>query len=358
MARIDQLIEIISKANATDLHMVAGSVPVIRVEGRLEKTRHRRLTDDDIKELIYEILSDRQIRILEKTGRLDFAYGVGDIARVRLNVYQTHTGMAAAIRLIPSHPPDLDSLGFSDAVRRLAESKSGLVLVTGPINSGKTTTLAAMIDYINSNFSRHIITLEDPIEYIHESANSLVSQRQVGLHVESFASALRAALREDPDVIMVGEMRDTETISLAVTAAEAGLLVLGTLHTATTAATVDRIIDVFPTDQQQQIRIMLADSLTGIISQHLVKRCDGHGRILAYELLLQTASLPGLIRESKTNQIPDAIRTGGDMGMQFLDDHLEEMVESGLIAATDAAKAAVKPSRFHDLKPSTIQIGV
>jgi len=360
MARIDQLIEIISKADATDLHIAAGTVPVVRVEGRLEKTRHRHLTDNDIRQLIYELLSDRQIRTFEKTGSLDFAYDVNEVTRVRLNVYQTHSGTAAAIRLIPSHPPELESLGFSDAVRRLAEAKSGLVLVTGPTNSGKTTTLAAMINHINSRFSRHIITLEDPIEYIHDSVNSLVSQRQVGLHVDSFASALRAALREDPDVIMVGEMRDIETISLAVTAAEVGLLVLGTLHTGSATATVDRLIDIFPAEQQQQIRIMLADSLTGIVSQQLVKRCDGRGRVAAYELLVRTRALSGMIREYRTHQIPDVIQTGDKLGMQLLDDHLMDLVESGHISATDAAKVAVDPSRIHDLKPSdkTIQIGV
>lgn len=360
MARIDQLIEIISKADATDLHIVAGSVPVIRVEGRLEKTRHRHLTDGDIKQLIYELLSDRQIRTLERIGSLDFAYGVNENTRVRLNVYQTHTGMAAAVRLIPSRPRDLESLGFSDAVRRLAESKSGLVLVTGPTNSGKTTTLASMIDHINTRFSKHIITLEDPIEYIHESANSLVSQRQVGLHVDSFASALRAALREDPDVIMIGEMRDIETMSLAVTAAEVGVLVLGTLHTVTATATVDRIIEVFPTDQQQQIRIMLADSLAGIVSQQLIKRCDGHGRIAAYELLLRTTSISDMIRGYRTGEIADAMRNGGDLGLQLMDDHLQKLVESGHISASDAAKAAVEPSRFQDGAPSeeAIHIGV
>lgn len=358
MARIDQLIEIISKADATDLHIAAGSVPVIRVEGQLEKTRHRQLTDDDIKQLIYELLSDRQIRTLEKTGSLDFAYGVNETTRVRLNVYQSHTGMAAAIRLIPSHPRNLESLGFSDAVRRLAESKSGLVLVTGPTNSGKTTTLAAMIDHINTSFSKHIITLEDPIEYIHESANSLVSQRQVGLHAESFSSALRAALREDPDVIMVGEMHDIETISLALTAAEVGLLVLGTLPTATATATVDRLIEIFPTDRQQQIRIILADSLTGIISQQLIRRSDGHGRIAAYELLLRTTSVSDMIRGFRTSEIADAIRTGDTIGMQLMDNHLQELVESGNISAADAAKAAVEPSRFQDANPSEAAIHI
>ncbi|MCP4567054.1 MAG: type IV pilus twitching motility protein PilT [FCB group bacterium] len=348
MAQIDQLLEIVKKAEASDLHLASGSVPIIRLNGRLEKTRHRKLTDTDIKQLIYEILTDDQIRNFEKAGDLDFAYSIDLNDRFRINIYKAHNGITAAIRLIPSEISDLKSLGFADTLNQLVESKSGLVLITGPTNSGKTTTLAAMVDHINTESSRHIITLEDPIEYIHENKNSLISQRQIGLHAESFPIALRAALREDPDVVLVGEMRDMETISLAITAAEVGLLVMGTLHTGTATATIDRIIDVFPPEQQQQIRIMLADSLRGIVSQQLLRRTDGNGRVVAYELVLQSTSIAGMIRERKTYQIPTAIQTGRSKGMRLMDNHLKALIEAGRITAHDAIRVATDPSQFYD----------
>jgi twitching motility protein PilT len=351
MARIDRLLEIIRSANATDLHLVAGMVPMIRVDGQMEKTHHRQLSGEEIKQLICEVLSDEQIRHFEKSGDLDLAHGIEGLARFRINVYRTHTGIGVAIRLIPERPLDLGSLGFSEAVVQLAESKSGLVLVTGPTNSGKTTTLAAMIDHININSCRHLISLEDPIEYIHTSKNSLVSQRQIGLHTDSFASGLRAALREDPDVILVGEMRDMETISLAITAAEVGLLVMGTLHTCNACSTVDRIIDVFPAEQQQQIRIMLADSVCGILSQQLLRRADGQGRAVAYELMLRATSISGMIRERKTHQIQTAIQTGAKQGMQLLDNHLKKLLESGKITVREAVRVAIDPSKFMEISP-------
>ncbi len=348
MAKIDQLLKIVKDAHATDLHLAAGSVPVIRVNGRLEKTRHKVLTSQNIKQLIYEILTDDQIRQFEKNGDIDIAYGVKSVARFRINVYRMYGGIGAAFRLIPDEIRDLSELGFSKPVAKLAESKSGLVLITGPTNSGKTTTLAAMVNHININFSRHIITLEDPIEYIHSDINSLISQRQIGLHAKSFASGLRAALREDPDVILVGELRDTETISLAITAAEVGLLVLGTLHTCTASSTVERIIDVFPPEQQQQIRIMLADTLAGIVSQQLLKRADGSGRVVAYELLLRTSAIANLIREGKTHQIPNSIQSGRKKGMRLLDNHLKALVDSGVVSPEEAVRFAVDPSQFYE----------
>lgn len=349
MARIDKLLEIVRSADASDLHLVGGSVPMVRVRGQLEKTHHRRLSSDDVKQLIYELLSDEQIDAFEENGDLDFAYGIPGAARFRLNIYRTYEGIAASIRLIPQNILTLDELGFSDAVSRLAETKSGLVLVTGPTGSGKTTTLASMVDHINTNFSRHVISLEDPIEYIHHDKNSLVSQRQIGMHARSFASALRAALREDPDVILVGEMRDLETISLAVTAAEIGLLVMGTLHTNTAAATVERIVDVFPSEAQSQIRIMLADSLVGIVAQQLLRRADGYGRVVGYELMLQTTPIANMIRERKTFQIPTAIQTGSKQGMQLLDNHLRELVENGIVTPGEAMRFATSPAQFNDL---------
>jgi twitching motility protein PilT len=360
MAKIDRLLEIVKSANASDLHLIAGSVPMIRIDGQLEKTHHRQLSGEEIKQLIYGLLTDEQIRYFEKSGDFDLAYGIEKMARFRINIYRTHTGIAVAIRLIPDQPLDLMSLGFSDSVSQLAENKSGLVVVTGPTNSGKTTTLAAMMDHMNTNSSRHIITLEDPIEYLHTNKNSLVSQRQIGLHTKSFASGLRAALREDPDVILVGEMRDIETISLAITAAEVGLLVMGTLHTCTASATVDRIIDVFPAEQQQQIRIMLADSLRGILCQQLLRRADGHGRIVAYELMLHSTPVASMIREQKTHQIPTAIQTGGKQGMQLLDNHLKELVETEKIRVQEAIRCATEPSRFYEMfpqdKPKAVRI--
>lgn len=358
MPKFDALLSIVKSAGATDLHLVAGSVPIIRVHGALEKTRHRKLSDSDIRQIIYQIMSDDQINRFEEQGDLDMAYGAEGIARVRMNVYQTHTGIAAAIRLISENTSDLESLGFDKTVVSLCENRSGLVLVTGPTNSGKTTTLAAMIDYINTGFSRHIITLEDPIEYVHENKNSLISQRQIGLHADSFASALRAALREDPDVVMVGEMRDTETISLAVTAAELGLLVMGTLHTCTAAATVDRIVDVFPADQQQQIRIMLADSLRGVVSQQLLRRADDGGRLVACELMINNHSISGMIREGKSHQIPNAIQTGGRQGMRLLDNHLRELVESGRIDPREAMRVATDPTQFNKFSASPKPVAV
>jgi twitching motility protein PilT len=346
MPKIDQLLKIVKEANASDLHLSVDSVPIIRVNGELEKTRAKPLTNDVIKQLIYEILSDTQIKLFEKTGDLDFAYGIEGLARYRVNIYQTYHGLGAAIRLIPDLVMDLARLGFSEAVSKLVEHKSGIVLITGPTNSGKTTTLAAMVDHVNTRFSRHMITLEDPIEYVHTNKNSLISQRQIGLHSQSFPMALRAALREDPDVILVGEMRDTETISLAITAAEVGLLVLGTLHTHTAGSTVDRIIDVFPHGQQQQIRIMLADTLIGVVSQQLVKRADGTGRTVAFELLTRAPSLSNLIREAKTHQIPTAIQTGKKLGMQLLDNHLRDLLERGIISADEAMRVASDPASF------------
>jgi len=349
MAKIDKLLEIVKTAGASDLHLVAGSVPLVRLHGQLEKTRHRELSHTEVKQLVYEILTDDQIRHFEKTGDLDLAYGRDSLGRFRISIYMTQAGVGTAVRIIPEQPPDLLSLGFSEAVCKLVENRSGLLLVTGPTNSGKTTTLAAMVDHINVNSSRHIVTLEDPIEYIHANKNSLISQRQVGLHSASFATGLRAALREDPDVILVGEMRDLETISLAMTAAEIGLLVMATLHTRSASATVDRIIEVFPVDQQQQIRVMFADSIRGVLSQQLPRQADGQGRTAAYELMVRTTSIASMIREQKTHQIPTAIQTGRKQGMQLIDNHLQQLVEEGHISPHEALKCATDPKRFQEM---------
>ena len=349
MAKINQLLEIVKEFKASDLHLTSGSVPIIRVNGQLEKTRHKLLSSENIRQLIYEILTDEQIRHFEREGELDFAYGIKDATRFRINIYKMHSGVGVAIRLVPDRIYDLASLGFSKEVNSLSENKAGLVLITGPTNSGKTTTLAAMVDHINTGFSRHIITLEDPIEYIHENKNSLISQRQIGLHSNTFAKALKAALREDPDVVLVGEMRDLETISLALSAAETGLLVLGTLHTTSAAGTIDRIVDSFPPEQQQQIRIMLADALRGIVSQQLLKRADKTGRVVAYELMVNTGSVANIIREGKTHQLPNTILSGRSKGMRLLDNHLKALLDSGVISCEEAIRVAADPSQFYNL---------
>ncbi len=346
MAKLNQLLQIVREADASDLHLASGSVPVIRVAGKLEKTSGKRLGAENVRALLYEILTDEQIRRFERDGDLDVAYGIEDGARFRINMFKMHLGPAAAVRMIPDTVLSLEELGFGDTVERLAEQDAGLLLVTGPTNSGKTTTLAALVDHINTNKSRHIITLEDPIEYLHTNCNSLISQRQVGLHVRSFGAGVKAALREDPDVIVIGDLWDTETIAQAVTAAETGLLVIGTLHTTSAAATVDRLVDVFPYDQQQQMRVLLADALIGVVSQQLVMKAKGHGRVLAYELMTRASSVKNLIREGRTHDLPEVIESSRNLGMRLLDNHLNALVQAGIISPEEAVRVAHDPTAF------------
>ena len=346
MAKIDQLLQIVTDASVSDLHLVPGSVPVVRVNGRIEKTSHKKLSSENIQTLLYEILSDEQIRRFEKENDLDFSYGVPDTARFRINMYRMLGGAAAAIRPIPEQVFDLADLGFAEAVEELLGCRAGLVLVTGPTNAGKSTTLRAMIDFINTSFQRHIVTLEDPIEYIHPPKNSLISQREVGRHVESFAAGVKSALREDPDVIVVGELRDTETIRGALTAAERGLLVLGTLHTVSARATLERIVDVFPGDQQPQARVILADSLQGIVSQQLLTRANGGGRVLAYELMRRTDEIAAMIRENRDREVVAVIQASRAMGMRLMDNHLKALVDAGIVAPEEAIRVATDPQQF------------
>ncbi len=346
MARIDKILQLVKDADATDLHLASGSPPIIRKLGDLERTSHKPLTTKQVEALLYEIISDEQIRLFEKNGDLDVAYGSEHLGRFRINIFRREGGIGAAIRMIADSLLTLEELNIPETVIDMISQKSGLILVTGPTNSGKTTTLSAIVDYINRNFCKHIVTLEDPIEFIHKNANCLISQRQIGDHTQSFGQGLRAALREDPDVILVGEMRDTETISLALTASEVGLLVLGTLHTNSAAQTVDRIIDVFPADQQPQARVMLADSLLAVISQQLLKRKDANGRIMACEIMTRTTAMSTLIRDAKTHQIPGMIQTGRKQGMRLLDDKLRTMIDTGLISVTEAIRVANDPSKF------------
>ena len=343
MAKIDAFLRIMQEHGASDLHIGADFEPMLRIHGMLEKTSHRVLTSEEVKVLVYELLSDSQIDQLERNGDLDCAYTLPGVARFRINVFRKHPGLAAAFRIIPHDIPTLDSLGFPETLKRMLHQKNGLILVTGPTNSGKSTTLAAMVDYLNEHMNYHMITLEDPLEFIHANKNSLINQRQIGEHSISFASALRAALREDPNVILVGEMRDLETIALAITAAELGLLVMGTLHTKSAAQTISRVADAFPVDQQAAIRLTLSEVLVGICSQQLLRRSDGHGRVAALEIMLGTPAIRNLIREGKSHLVPNVIMTARKEGMQLLDQHLRELINQRIITPDEAARFATEP---------------
>ncbi len=314
---------------------------MIRLHGVMTPIESGSLGREDVHRMIYEVLTDDQRRVFEEQRDLDLGIEVGDVARFRVNVFTHRKGEGAVFRVISTQICSLEELGLPEVVRSLALRENGLVLVTGPTGSGKSTTLAAMIDVINTTQKKHVITLEDPIEFVHQSKNSLVNQREIGPHARSFASALRATLREDPDVILVGEMRDLETISLALTAAETGHLVLATLHTKSAPKTVDRIIDAFPPAQQQQIRIMLSESLQGVISQMLLPTRDGKGRVPVVEIMVATTAIRNLVREAKTHQMPSAIQTGAQVGMQSLEQALRNLAMQGRIAKDVAAALLV-----------------
>ncbi len=321
---------------ASDLHLSAGARPMMRLHGDLTPIDAEPLTRDAVHRMIYEILNDEQRRVFEEIRDLDFAIELGEVARFRVNVFNQRNGEGAVFRVIPTQIRTCQELGLPEIVQTLALRENGLVLVTGPTGSGKSTTLAGMIDLVNSTQKKHIITLEDPIEFVHKSKSSLVNQREVGPHTKSFAAALRAALREDPDVILVGEMRDLETISLALTAAETGHLVFGTVHTKSAPKTIDRIIDAFPPGQQQQIRVQVAEALQGIVSQLLLPTKDKKGRVVALEIMVATVAIRNLIRESKTHQMPSAIQTGTTLGMQSLEQALKNLVMQGRVDRTHA----------------------
>jgi len=336
MAQIDQFLKVLVEEGGSDLHLTVGAPPIVRVHGRMQRLKFRELTGKDMESLVYEIMDEEwRMRFLENMD-YDFAYEVPDLARFRVNVFWQRKGLAAVMRTIPSKILTLDDLGLPEVVRRFCMMTKGLVLVTGPTGSGKSTTLAAMVDWINEERADHILTIEDPIEFTHPNKKCLVNQREIGTNTKSFANALKAALREDPDVILVGEMRDRETIELGITAAETGHLVLGTLHTSSAPKTVDRIIDVFPADQQERIRAMLAESLKGVIAQVLLKTKDGKGRRAALEIMVGTNAVSNLIRENKIHQIPSSIQTGKKDGMQLLDQHILEFLMSGVISAEEA----------------------
>jgi len=346
MARIDALFRMMKEQGASDLHLSAGNPPIFRQHGEIVRLNYKTLSHEEVKSILFEILTEKQQALFEEKKDLDFAYAIPDFARFRGNYLMQHRGIAAVFRIIPSKILSADDLKLPEGVRRMTQFKKGLVLVTGPTGSGKSTTLAAMIDLINSTRREHILTLEDPLEFIHENKLSLVNQRQIGEHTDGFASALKAALREDPDVILVGELRDLETISLAISAAETGHLVMGTLHTNTAAKTIDRIIDVFPTDQQQQIRAMLSESVKGVVCQQLLRTCDGKGRVAALEIMLGTPAIGNMIREAKTFQIPSIIQTAKKDGMQLLDQHLLDLLKTKQVNPEEAYRCAIDKKQF------------
>jgi twitching motility protein PilT len=346
MARIDALFNMMKEQGASDLHLSTGNPPIFRQRGDMVRLNFKSLGHDELKAILFEILSEKQQAHFNETKDLDFAYEVPGVARFRGNILMQYRGIAAVFRIIPTKILSADELGLPEGVRRMTNFKKGLVLVTGPTGSGKSTTLAGMIDLINTTRKEHILTFEDPLEFIHENKMSLMNQRQIGEHTESFASALKAALREDPDVILVGEMRDLTTIQLAMSAAETGHLVFGTLHTSTAAKTVDRIIDVFPTDQQEQVRAMLSESLKGVICQQLLKTADGKGRVAALEIMLGTPAIGNLIREGKTFQIPSIMQTAKKDGMQLLDQHLLDLLKTKTVNPEEAYRCAVDKKQF------------
>ena len=352
MARIDALFRMMKEQGASDLHLSTGNPPIFRLHGEMVRLNYKPLTHEELTGILFEITTEKQKAHFEEKKDLDFAYAVPDLARFRANFLMQHRGVAAVFRIIPTKILSADDLALPEGVRKMTQFKKGLVLVTGPTGSGKSTTLAAMIDLINSTRKEHILTLEDPLEFIHENKESLINQRQIGEHTESFSSALRAALREDPDIILVGEMRDLETISLAMSAAETGHLVFGTLHTNTAAKTIDRIIDVFPTDQQEQVRAMLSESLKGVVCQQLLKTADGKGRVAALEIMLGTPAIGNLIREGKTFQIPSILQTAKKDGMQLMDQHLLDLLKTKRINPEEAYRCAIDKKQFEQYLPS------
>ena len=346
--RIDTFLELVVNQSGSDLHLISGNPPRIRIYGSLYDVKYRELSADETNELLVDIMPSAIRHEWESTAcyNIDFAYEVPGLARFRVNVLRHLRGVGAVIRVIPSKLMSMDDLNLPPILKLICREKKGLILVTGPTGSGKSTTLAAMIDFINQDRKGHIITIEDPVEFQHFNKNCLVSHREVGLHTKSFASALHSCLREDPDVILVGELRDYETVSLAVTAAETGILIFGTLHANGATATVDRIINVFPGSLQPRIRSMLSSSLRGVISQQLIRRVDGHGRLAALEILVNTPAVGNLIREGKTDMLHSAIQSGGAFGMQSLDSCLRRFVDDKLITEEEAYSKAINKSDF------------
>ena len=349
MAKIDAFFKLMNEQGASDLHLMSGQPPALRIRGDIERIKYKVLDSDDLRSMLYEITPEHKVKVFEETGDVDFAYEIPGLARYRANFFMQRRGVGAVFREIPSTIMTAEQLGLPPVLSKLAGLPRGLILVTGPTGSGKSTTLASIIDVANRNRKDHIITVEDPIEFVHQSRGCIVNHREVGLHTESFSAALRGALREDPDIILVGEMRDLETISLAVEAASTGHLVFSTLHTSSAWKTVDRVIEVFPSDQQPLIRSTLADGLRAVISQTLFKRIDKKGRVVALEILIANPAVRNLIREAKTHQLPSMIQTGKKFGMILLDDYIMELFQKRMISAEEAYAKANEKARFRPL---------
>ena len=352
MAKIDAFFKLMNEQGASDLHLVAGSAPALRIRGEIERVKYKVLDNDDLRGMLYEIAPEQKIKEFEESGDIDFGYEIPGLARYRANFFMQSNGVGAVFREIPSAIMTADQLGLPPVVSKLASLPRGLVLVTGPTGSGKSTTLAAIVDVANRVRKDHIITVEDPIEFVHKSQGCIVNHREVGVHTNTFSTALRGALREDPDIILVGEMRDLETISLAVEAASTGHLVFSTLHTSSAYKTVDRVIEVFPSHEQPLIRSTLADGLRAVIAQVLFKRIDRKGRTVALEILIASPAVRNLIREAKTHQIPSMIQTGKKYGMILLDDSIMELYKKGMVGAEEAYAKANEKGRFRPLLTS------
>jgi len=348
MAKIDAFFKLMHEQGASDLHLVSGQPPALRIRGDMERIKYKVLENDELKAMLYEIAPEAKIKQFEETGDIDFGYEIPGVARYRSNFFMQKNGCGAVFRQIPEEIMTAEQLGLPNVISKLASLPRGLVLVTGPTGSGKSTTLAAIIDVANRTRKDHIITVEDPIEFVHQSKGCIVNHREVGIHTKSFSAALRGALREDPDIILVGEMRDLETISLAIEAASTGHLVFGTLHTMSAPKTIDRIIEVFPATEQAQIRSTLSDGIRAVISQTLFKRLDKKALCVALEILIATPAARNLIREGKTHQIPSVIQTGKKYGMILLDDAIMDLYEKGWISADDDYLKANDKAKFRN----------
>ncbi|MBI5388711.1 MAG: type IV pilus twitching motility protein PilT [Verrucomicrobia bacterium] len=351
MAKIDAFFNLMLEQKASDLHLSSGNPPILRINGELQRVDYPPLENDALKAMLYEITAEYKIKVFEETGDVDFGYEIPEVSRFRANFFNQKHGIGAVFRQIPSKVLSFEDFEKLDAplppvLKKFAMLHRGLIVVTGPTGSGKSTTLAAMVDHANKNRKEHIITIEDPIEFVHQSKGCLVNHREVGIHTKGFSAALRGALREDPDIILVGEMRDLETIELAITAASTGHLVFGTLHTESAAKTVDRIIDVFPADQQNKIRATLSESLRGIVAQNLFKRIDRKGRVAALEILVFTTAISNLVREGKTHQIPGMIQVGKKLGNQPLDDAIMEHIRMKRISPDEAYEKCLDKKKF------------
>jgi twitching motility protein PilT len=349
MAKIDAFFKLMNEQGASDLHLVSGQPPALRIRGDMERIKYKTLDNDDLRAMLYEITTEDKIKTFEETGDIDFGYEIPGLARYRANFFMQKYGVGAVFREIPNTIMTSDQLGLPPVVPKLATLPRGLVLVTGPTGSGKSTTLAAIIDVANRQRKDHIITIEDPIEFVHHSQGCIVNHREVGIHTKTFSSALRGALREDPDIILVGEMRDLETISLAIEAASTGHLVFSTLHTSSAPKTIDRVIEVFPSHEQPLIRSTLSDGLRAVIAQVLFKRVDKKGRVAALEILIANSAVRNLIREAKSHQIPSMIQTGKKYGMQLLDDAIMDLYNKGIVSADESYAKANEKARFRPL---------